>query len=78
MKMKHTPGPWKAFGVTVHSISTEAPIHGDFERGYVADTTSIANANLIAQAPAMYDWMKRMAPSWDEEAKKIITKIERG
>ena len=34
------------------------------------------NARLIASAPRMYDWMKRMAPSWDNEAREIIAQIE--
>ena len=38
----------------------------------------VANAALIAQSPAMYSWLKRMAPSWDEEARGIIAKIEGG
>jgi hypothetical protein len=63
MKTKHTPGPWDvhetSVGLEIHPISD---INGLIVIADVQGTQqNRANANLIAQAPAMAELLKRMA-----------------
>ena len=88
--MKYTPKPWRVNdGVTRNHDTFRHAIEGPerviawtlrhFDRDLANHKTTDqddADAHLIASAPRMYEWMKRMAPSWDEEAKVIIKEIE--
>lgn len=88
--MKHTSGPWEVSdNVTKHNdtfrhgiIASERVIawtlrHFDRDPSNCKVTDQDdGDARLIASAPRMYDWMKRMKPSWDEEAEAIIKEIE--
>jgi len=73
----HTAGPW----IYAENGNVYA---NDYRKTIVrlngpnAPADDIANARLIASAPRMYDWMMRMAPSWDDEAREIMAQIEGG
>ena len=77
----HTPGPW---GITIdNNIARIGNQPGIYfaqvnlgQRSSQFRSEKEANARLIAAAPRMYGWLKRMSPSWDEEAKNIIASIE--
>jgi len=78
--MRHTKGPWK-----IHSdgIIPKYARYITGPRGEVICRVQELreekhNALLIAAAPRLYDWMKRMAPSWDDEVMKIMQEIEGG
>ena len=71
-----TPGPWKVLSGTYSYGQRRKVIAG--ENGYIliGGDNQKANAQLIAAAPRMYSWMKRMAPSWDAEAHSIMNDLE--
>ena len=69
----HTPGPWdyneqNPSRVTAPSGATVAAVYG----GMVGDSEQLANARLIAAAPAMHEYVSRKAEEGDVEAQAII------
>ena len=64
--MKHTQGPWEAFGTQVYKTQNEGSVIGakllcncpEFHKDSSQLTESYANARLIAAAPAMLEIVK--------------------
>ena len=82
MKMTGSPAIWTvstAVGYPWHVQDqcgdTVCRIGGHFN-AILDDETNESNARLIAAAPKMYEWLKRMAPSWDAEAAAIVAEVE--
>ncbi len=83
---KHTKGPWyqKVIPASKELPTAQIEIRGSIKictipiyKDKELTREQIDNARLIAAAPRMYSWMKRMAPSWDEEARQIIAEVDK-
>jgi hypothetical protein len=80
---RHTPGPWipgeqgATFGILAYNHADEREYFVAFVPNYFPYAQH-ANARLIAAAPTMYDRIKRLAESGDEEAKRIMEAINGG
>ena len=69
----HTLGPWaysevNPSRITAPSGETVAAVYG----GMVGDSEQLANARLIAAAPAMHEYITRKAEEGDGDAQAII------
>ncbi len=66
MTDKHTPGPWKVDGESVREVDTDDVIAqpGDNFSAVNPSQTLVANAKLIAAAPALLEAL--------EDAKRVI------
>lgn len=76
---KHTPGPWSRDNIETKNQYVLSP------NGYVVATINqtnayqkshAANADLIAAAPLMYDYINRQAKQGDKEALNIIKTLD--
>lgn len=81
--MEPTPGPWMIFeGGTIGSASVRSPSTIVLNAGSVkGDTigTAMMNARLIAAAPELLEWLKKIleevdASKW-KEAHEVIAKV---
>lgn len=76
-ELSHTPGPWSyqernPTRVTGPNGETIAGVYG----GFVGSEQQLANARLIASAPAMYEYVARRASEGDEEAQAALVGAE--
>ena len=59
---KHTPGPWEVVGSRICTIETDSSritlAKTKPNGAFAMDETQIANAHLIAAAPAMYEALR--------------------
>lgn len=67
---KHTPGPW-VVNEEERMVEAQLPnLRNEYEhicdlRGGIRGQINIANANLIAAAPAMYEAIKALIVEWN-------------
>jgi hypothetical protein len=79
----HTPGPWRIgdAGKTVFGPKTDAPspvtIASIAPSSRTTPEEKQANAQLIAAAPTMYNYLSLLASRGDNEAHEIIKSIAR-
>lgn len=87
--IKHTPGPWKAKGhkiiLTVDN-QWNGQILAETKGGWFSEGKRLANANLIAAAPEMFDYLQHLYENTlseiigeeSYEALKLILKKAKG